>query len=125
MQMKTKLIIAILMISVCNTLFAIDMDKIAAFPVPFNPKKHNRIAVGYPAGVTGNANYNIKIEIFDINGDFVAKRTGVQFPVYWNGRNDSGRYVKPGMYIIKVVAESDSAGYNEHGKKNIRILVNY
>ncbi len=123
--MKLKLIVGILLISVCNTLFAIDMDKIAAFPVPFNPKKSNRITVGYPAGVTGTVNYNVKIEIFDINGDFVAKRTGSQFPVYWNGRNGSGRLVKPGMYIIKVTAESDSAGYNEHGIKTIRILVNY
>jgi flagellar hook assembly protein FlgD len=119
--MKIRLLTALLIIFISNTLFAIDMDKIAAYPVPFNPKKINKITVGYPAGVTGNADYNIKIEIFDINGDFVAKRTGSQFPVYWNGRNHSGRYVKPGMYIIKVVAEND----NEYGRKTIRILVNY
>lgn len=117
--MKLKLVIVLLLISVCNTLFAVEMDKIAAYPVPFNPKKHQRITIGEPSVVL--AGYNIKIEIFDINGDLVTKRTGSQFPVYWNGRNDSGRYVKPGMYIIKVVAEND----NEYGRKTIRILVNY
>ncbi|HOP28263.1 MAG TPA: FlgD immunoglobulin-like domain containing protein [Spirochaetota bacterium] len=117
--MKLKLMIVLLLISVCNTLFAVEMDKIAAYPVPFNPKKHQRIIIGEPSVVL--AGYNIKIEIFDINGDLVTKRTGSQFPVYWNGRNDSGRYVKPGMYIIKVVAEND----NEYGRKTIRILVNY
>ncbi len=117
--MKIRLLTALLIIFISNTLFAIDMDKIAAYPVPFNPKKHQKISVGEPSVIL--AGYNIKIEIFDINGDFVAKRTGSQFPVYWNGRNDSGRYVKPGMYIIKVVAEND----NEYGRKTIRILVNY
>lgn len=119
--MKLKLVIALLSVAACTGLFAVEMDKIAAYPVPFNPKKQNRITIGYPSGVTGPAVYNIKIEIYDINGDRVASRSGSQFPLYWNGRNDSGRYVRPGMYIIKVVAENDS----EYGKKNIRILVNY
>lgn len=118
--MKIRFLTALFIFILCNTLYAIEMDKIAAYPVPFNPKKHNKIRVDDPSGTVTNT-YNIKIEIFDINGDFVAKRTGAQFPVYWNGRNDSGRYVKPGMYIIKVTAENDT----EYGKKTIRILVNY
>jgi len=119
--MKIRFLAVLLAVSVCNTLFAIDMDEIAAYPVPFNPKKHNRITVGYPAGVAGAVDYSVKIEIYDINGDFVSKRTGSRFPVFWNGRNDSGRYVKPGMYIIKVTAENE----NDYGRKTIRILVNY
>ncbi|HOP62503.1 MAG TPA: hypothetical protein PK358_07480 [Spirochaetota bacterium] len=117
--MKVRFFIIVLIISVCSGLFAIDMNKIVAYPVPFNPKKQNRITIGDPSAVL--AGYNVKVEIFDINGDIVLKRHGSQFPVYWNGRNGSGRYVKPGMYIIRVVAENDS----EYGKKNIRILVNY
>lgn len=117
--MKIRFLTALFIFIICNTLYAIEMDKIVAYPVPFNPKKHQRITIGEPSVTLPG--YNIKIEIFDINGDFVAKRTGSQFPVFWNGRNDSGRYVKPGMYIIKVVAEND----NEYGKKTIRILVNY
>jgi flagellar hook assembly protein FlgD len=117
--MKIRFLTALFIFIICNTLYAIEMDKIVAYPVPFNPKKHQRITIGEPSVILSG--YNIKIEIFDINGDFVAKRTGSQFPVFWNGRNDSGRYVKPGMYIIKVVAEND----NEYGKKTIRILVNY
>ena len=119
--MKLKFVIVFFLISACTLLFAIDMGKIVAYPVPFNPKKQNRLTIGYPSGVAGAADYNVKIEIFDINGDLVTKKNGSQFPLYWNGRNDSGRYVKPGMYIIRVAAENDS----EYGKKNIRILVNY
>lgn len=119
--MKLKLVVAILLISGCAGLFAIDMDKVVAYPVPFNPKKQSRITIGDPTGTIGATAYSIKIEIFDINGDLVTKKSGSQFPLYWNGRNDSGRYVRPGMYIIRVVAEND----NDYGKKNIRILVNY
>ena len=92
------------------------MKDVIAFPVPFNPKKQNRLEI---SGVVFTG--SIKVVIFDINGDIVIKKRGSQFPVYWNGRNGSGRYVKPGLYIIRVVAENDS----EYGKKNIRILVNY
>ncbi len=119
--MKIKCMIAFFLVFICTEIFALDMDNIVAYPVPFNPKKHSRLTIGYPSGSPGATDYSVKVEIFDINGDLVTKRSGSQFPVYWNGRNNSGRYVKPGMYIIRVEAVND----NDYGRKNIRILINY
>ncbi|HOK91843.1 MAG TPA: T9SS type A sorting domain-containing protein [Spirochaetota bacterium] len=112
-------IIIVLILSVF--LYAGELDNICAYPVPFNPKKHSRLTIGYPSGFAGGTNYNVKVEIFDINGDLVIKKNSSSFPLYWNGRNSTGRHVKPGLYILKVVAEND----NTYWKKNIRILVNY
>ncbi len=119
--MKNRLLAAALIISASSGLFAIDMDKIVAYPVPFNPKK-TVLKIDNPSS-PGASTHTIHVEIFDINGDLVTRKNSSSLPVIWNGRNNSGRYVRPGMYIIKVEAENSTTG--DYGKKNIRILVNY
>ncbi|MBN2038546.1 MAG: T9SS type A sorting domain-containing protein [Spirochaetes bacterium] len=117
------LIIFLFLINLTGTIFALDMDDIVAYPVPFNPGIHNNLRIGYKPGVTSTDPVNkIKIEIFDINGDTVLTREYTSLNAVWNGRNSKGKLVKSGMYIIKVSMENINTG--AYGQKMIRILVN-
>ncbi|MGV7931214.1 MAG: T9SS type A sorting domain-containing protein [Spirochaetota bacterium] len=119
MRIKAKTLIALLLAGcVASTVvFALDMSGVKAYPVPYNPER-GTLKIEVPVG------NNIKIQIYDINGDSVFERSygsGLP-PIEWGGRNGSGRKVKPGLYIVKVTSEDGSGGY---GKKLIRILVDY
>lgn len=119
------LLLAVLGASHAPEALAVEMRDIIAYPVPFNPRKGTvkYITVGNDPSKTPIAIDNIKIEIFDINGDFVASRHFNSPTAIWNGRNDNGAMVKPGMYIIKVTVENSTTG--DFGRKTIRILINY
>ena len=97
------------------SVIAYDMKNIIAYPVPFNPKK-SVLKIDNPDS------YSLEVKIYDINGDIVCSKSGSSDPVIWNGRDENGRYVKPGLYLIKVTAENAAGDY---GKKIIRILVDY
>lgn len=102
-----------------TAVYAYDASLIKAYPVPFNPKVSGVMRIDVPAG------YRVSFIVFDFNGDMVTKRTftSAASSVSWNGRNNRGSVVKPGLYIIKVVVENDADG--DYGKKMIRILVKY
>jgi hypothetical protein len=119
MKIITKIIIAVLVIC-SHTAYSFDLKDIAAYPVPFNPQKKT-LTVDNPAGTLGP--HKVLLSIYDINGDLVIKKTLSTFPVKWNGRNSSGRYVKPGLYILKVEVDDDDDAH--YGKKIIRILIDY
>lgn len=104
-----------------GNVYSMDMKNIIAFPVPFNPKIHNNIEIGNKPATSVGPIDKVKIEIYDINGDSVFKRDYSSLNVYWNGRNNSGKIVRPGLYIIKVTLENSATG--AYGKKIIRILV--
>ena len=70
------------------------------------------------------ADSDIEIKIFDINGGLVFKKEfSTVASVIWNGRNEFGNLVSPGLYIIRVTVENQTTG--DYGKKLIRILVRY
>jgi hypothetical protein len=117
--------IAFMVFTCTEILWAVQADKLIAYPVPFNPRKGERVLkIGFGAPEPATS-YRIKLEVFDVNGDLVFNRkyTGVM-PVYWNGYNDSGNLVKPGLYLLKVGIEGTGADHSQ-GKKIIRILINY
>jgi len=118
MKLANKFIL-IVMLALTQSLYAFDIKDIAAYPVPFNPQK-KILTVDTPGSSLGS--HNVTITIYDINGDLVTKKTFSTFPVKWNGRNGSGKLVKPGLYILKVEVDDDDGTY---GKKIIRILVDY
>lgn len=102
--------------------YPLNAHNIIAYPVPFNPRIQV-LKIGYkPAVPPDNVNM-VTIEIFDINGDsvFLREYTSLNNPVIWNGYNNSGKRVKPGLYIIKVTVENSQSG--ERGIKIIRIVV--
>ncbi len=101
--------------------YSLDMKDVVAYPVPYDPHK-GVLTIGYPAGYSGSTAFNIKVVVYDINGDIVVERDRAQLPLKWNGRNKSGRRVKRGMYLLKVTVENDDG---EYGRKIIRILVDY
>ncbi len=104
--------------------FSIDAENIIAYPVPFNPKIHHVLRIGYKPGPAHSGSINsIKVEIYDINGDRVFTREYNSITnVIWNGRNGKGKIVKPGMYILKISLEDTVSG--TFGRRIIRILVN-
>ena len=122
--MKLKKAIFIFVILICyNTVYAaITANKIIAYPVPFNPNK-NTLTIGTQG--TPLTGYSAKISIYDINGDLVIQKSATNASnTKWNGRNKSGRVVKPGLYILKVEIENISDP-SEYIKKIIRILIDY
>ena len=128
--MKLKKIIFITLLLVCcNTVYAaITADDIIAYPVPFNPKEKT-LTIGTKASstVTLSSPYSIKVSIYDINGDLIIQKSA-SGNIHWNGRNKSGRIVKPGLYILKVEIENISnlsGNSSEYIKKIIRILIDY
>ncbi len=120
MRKMKKIILPVILTIFAHTAYAYDMKNIAAYPVPFNPQK-NMLKIGLPAGVS-EPHTSVRIEIFDINGDTVMTRSASSLPVIWNGRNTSGGFVKPGLYMVKIEIDDNNGDY---GKKVIRILVDY
>ncbi len=116
-QIYKILIIFIIIFS--QTAYSLDLKDLAAYPVPFNPQKKT-LTIDNPSGTLGS--HKVTVSIYDINGDEVITKTLSSFPVKWNGRNSSGRCVKPGLYILKIEVDDDSG---EYGKKIIRILIDY
>jgi len=117
-----KNILIIVFFLYCNALYAaITAKDIIAYPVPFSPNKHT-LNIGTQSGA-GLGSYSVNVLIYDINGDLIIKKSASGKNIVWNGRNKSGRIVKPGLYILKVEVEDDSSG--EYIKKIIRILIDY
>lgn len=119
--MKSKILpIAVFLLSFSLGILASPTDGIIAYPVPYNPGKGVMKIADTSGALTGST---VELSVFDINGDKVMSRSFVGFTnTYWNGRNESGTKVSPGLYIIKVTVETPS-GYV--GNKMIRILVQY
>jgi len=118
MRNKAKILGALILAGclASTSAFALDMSGVIAFPVPYNPDR-GAMTIRVPVGS------DVKIQIYDINGDSVYERSGTSGDNLWSGINSGGRKVKPGLYIIKVTAEDSITG--DYGKKLIRILVDY
>ena len=113
---KTIIVMMCACCVVCSGALALDMSGVIAYPVPYNPDR-GPLTIKVPEGDS------IKIQIYDINGDSVYNRAGANnTDNLWSGRNNSGKRIKHGLYIIKVTAEDNLGSY---GKKLIRILVDY
>ena len=121
---RNFLIIALLVY--CNSLYGQTANEIIAYPVPFNPKK-NTLTIGTKVSGTPLTGYSVDVSIYDINGDLIIKKSTFGQNIKWNGRNKSGRIVKPGLYILKVEIEKDDTGSDKSDfvKKIIRILIDY
>ncbi|MCX8122954.1 MAG: T9SS type A sorting domain-containing protein [Spirochaetes bacterium] len=99
--------------SIAHTSYAIDLNQVYAYPVPFIPDKHGILTIKISDA------QSMKCTIYDINGDIVKVLFGTT-DLKWNGRNDVGKVVAPGLYIIKIELEKTDGEYR---KKIIRILV--
>lgn len=101
-----------------SLLHAVDIKNVAAYPVPFDPRK-GVMRIADPGDLSGSDIF--KVGVFDINGDLVVNISGSGLCI-WNGRRINGEYVKPGLYILKVEINDNAGGY---WKKLIRVLVKY
>ena len=111
-----------------NLVFAnIDISGVHAYPVPYNPKKSSAKIIRFK-GLDAYTFGTLKMEVFDINGDRVLSRTfSNPSSAQWNARNEKGKLVSPGMYIIKLSLDVPSAVPNDEnfGRKTIRVLIAY
>ncbi len=123
--MKYTAIVIIVFFLAWGNIYALNTKSIIAYPVPFNPRKGSikYITIGNPPSVPPLAVDRITIEVYDINGDPVTRKVFSSSEARWNGRNDKGKLVMPGLYIIKVTAENSMTG--DFGRKLIRVLINY
>ncbi|MCL2026441.1 MAG: hypothetical protein FWG92_06520 [Leptospirales bacterium] len=112
-----------------NLAFAnIDMSGVHAYPVPYNPKKSSVRVIQFKGWPTTSGVAKVKMEVFDINGDRVLSRTfSPVSTAQWNARNEKGRLVSPGMYIIKLSLDDPGAAETAEnfGRKTIRVLIAY
>lgn len=115
MKYYTKLLIIIFMIFSPMYSYALDLTRVYAYPVPFIPSKHTYVTIQ----IKYSGAHFARCTIYDINGDVVKELVGSN-DILWNGRNDMGRIVAPGLYIIKIELEAENGEYK---KKIIRILV--
>lgn len=110
----TALIFTIIVFCFMNqNSYSINLSDVYAFPVPFIPHIHKFLTIKISDAT------HAKCSIYDINGDVVKKLSGTA-NIIWNGRNDDGEIVAPGLYIIKIELEGIGGEYK---KKIIRILV--
>lgn len=99
--------------AIAHNSYAIDLNQVYAYPVPFIPGVHSTLTIKISDA------QNAKCTIYDINGDIVKTLSGTT-DIKWNGRNDVGKIVAPGMYIIKIELERADGEYK---KKIIRIVI--
>ena len=102
--------------------YSLNVKDIIAYPVPFNPRTQI-LYIGYKPEIEPESVDKVSIDIYDINGDKVFHRsyTSLDNAIKWNGRNNKGRSVRSGLYIIKLRVENTLSG--EYGSKIIRILI--
>lgn len=115
MSSAGKIFFLFFVVMACSA-HALDKSKIIAYPVPFNP--NNTVLTVRDDNLAGGV---MKVEVMDINGDKVHSGSVSGSTYAWNGRNDKGHSVKPGLYIVKVTIEVP--GSTTFERKLIRILV--
>ena len=76
---------------------------INAFPNPFRDKLTLRIS--------STKDQKVSAYIYDMNGIAIKKYDNKTLTVgvnelYWDGRNDNGAFVNPGMYFVRVITNS-------------------
>ncbi|MBU2584806.1 MAG: hypothetical protein KKH32_05695, partial [Bacteroidetes bacterium] len=109
-------------------------------PNPFNPFssiEDNRSAkitfylanIGEPKVLIGNQQRKVNIRVFDLTGRLIrtvydgltraaAFVAGNSF--FWDGKDDNGKVVRPGVYIAQIVIDSDNGG--EQSAKTITVV---
>ena len=116
-----RFIVLFAVLFACAPLFALNAERIVAWPVPFNPSRQT-LTINYEPGFTPSVSPNrVRMEIFDINGDKVFEGEYPGLAISWGGRNMNGRMVHPGMYIIKLLVEDTNSG--RLNRRIIRIVV--
>ncbi len=91
---------------------------IILWPIPYYSGK-GVVQINDFSGVAFN---NVKMKIYNIDGEQVYSTRWPGYPAIWSGRNYDGDRVDPGMYTVKI--ESSNVFNGLHGTKTVRILTN-
>ena len=115
-----------------------NLGDIFAYPNPYSPFKYTVTSRDFPGENIVKVQYELKqdceidVKIFNLVGDLVYSKhydkgvpqisAGGYSPTWieWNGKNNDGRYVSDGGYILQITAKPDSGKIE---KKYVKILV--
>jgi hypothetical protein len=114
-----------------------NLDTIIGYPNPFSPFKNTIESRDFPGESVIRIQYELKedaeieFKIFNLVGDLVYSKTyqkGIPYIsssqynpcwIEWNGKNNDGRYVSDGGYIVQITTKSSS----QIEKKFLKILI--
>ena len=86
---------------------------VAISPNPFTPNAdgiNDRMQIRFALGNL-NADRAVRVEIFDLSGRRIWSKVHMGFgeqSVVWEGRNDAGGTVPPGLYLCKIGVDADA-----------------
>jgi hypothetical protein len=82
---------------------------IQSLRVSIYPNPMTLTAIGTPLLVRGDGD-NYDGAVYDLNGRVVSRFTRVRDgQAFWNGRDERGSIVKPGIYFVRVTSKGHSA----------------
>lgn len=77
-------------------------EKVIAFPNPFRTSESGSVTITIPPGLAGK---NPKVKIYTIDGQLVRD---LKAQTTWDAKNDHGRFVATGVYLVLVKTDSGS-----------------
>ena len=102
------------------------VDSVDVFPNPFTPNNdgiNDRTEIQFTLYKLHQAR-PITVSIFRLDGrrvrDITVDAAGGQLTMKWDGRDNSGELVVPGLYVITISAEADAA--RVAGKKSAKLI---
>jgi flagellar hook assembly protein FlgD len=75
----------------------------------------NPSGAGFVLGYYAAAERGVQLEVLDVSGRVVRRilATGVEGEVLWDGLDDRGKEVSPGVYFARLVAKERAIGRTE------------
>jgi hypothetical protein len=110
------------LLSVCILLMCIGeahayhASGVVVYPVPYYAGR----GVFQAVDLTGTAFQRVRLKIYNIVGEQVYSGIYPGYPVIWNGRDDGGDRVDPGVYTVRLEADNIFTGL--HATKTVNIL---
>ncbi len=126
-----RIYVTLLFILIPIILFADNIENLSCLPVPFSPfQNENLLKIRYSLRYESE----VIINIFTLTGEIVYSKRypkgagdatagidrGTRIGIKWDGKNNDGRYVADGGYIVQIRAIPDSG---KEEVKYVKILV--
>lgn len=105
------------------------LSEIDFSPNPFSPNDdgiYDKVAISWFAGEDGS----MDIDIYSLNGDHIKEleqnltvKTGRSKNIWWDGRNETGRLIRAGIYIVRFEFTYISNGVELRTRENKSLVI--
>ena len=99
----------------------VPVSMVINYPNPFSTGTHFSFTLG-----DVSSSVEIQIQVYSITGEPVKTLTynmsdpsGSMFDFYWDGTNDNGNKLSPGVYPYRVIFKGENGAYSETSQKLI------